>query len=418
MMDIQLSHRRFKISKEQLFKDIYRAYKDARKHKRGRLYQLEFEYALEENLIALCDELIAATYKPLPSSCFIIHEPKMREIFAANFKDRIVHHLFYNYTHLLFERTFVHDSYSCIKKRGTHYGISRLRHHIRSVSAGYSKPCYILKVDVKGYFMSIDRSKLLDICRMTFAKMKNRNSGMSGLKWCEIMDFSFIDYLLETIVCSDPVENCIVKGREEEWNLLPPEKSLFQSAYGCGLPIGNLSSQLFSNIYLNVLDNYIKRELKCKHYGRYVDDAYIVSNDRKILKSIIPSIDKFLKSRLGLSLHHNKVRIYDAYQGVEFLGAYIKPHRVYISSRSLKRIKHNMANLHRMGVQRMQASLNSCLGVLSHYDCFCLRRVMLGNLGNLNSVGRFNSDWLVFRPFKSCQRNIVCDSKNSSSNLF
>ena len=122
--------RHFSVTKEQLLTDLYRAYKCARRNKRGRAYQLKFEYNLEENLVTLRDELMTATYKPLSSTCFIIHDPKMREVFAANFRDRIVHHLFYNYTHILFERSFIHDSYSCIKERGTHFGIKRLKHHI------------------------------------------------------------------------------------------------------------------------------------------------------------------------------------------------------------------------------------------------------------------------------------------------
>lgn len=120
------------MTKQELLTDIIRAYKDARLHKRNMCYQLEFEYNLEANLHKLCDELWARTYKPRPSTCFIIHDPKMREVFAADFRDRIVHHLFYNYTYKTYERTFIADSYSCIKDRGTHYGIGRLRHHILS----------------------------------------------------------------------------------------------------------------------------------------------------------------------------------------------------------------------------------------------------------------------------------------------
>lgn len=121
------SVRHFSITKEQLLLDICQAYRDARRHKRKRAYQLKFEFNLEDNLVNLRDELYAGTYRPGPSSCFIIHEPKMREVFAAEFRDRIVHHLFYNYTHRIFERTFIYDSYSCIEGRGTHFGIDRLR---------------------------------------------------------------------------------------------------------------------------------------------------------------------------------------------------------------------------------------------------------------------------------------------------
>lgn len=134
--------RNFSINKDELLSDLYAAYRDARKHKRWKRTQLSFEFNLEENLIDLRDELLEGRYIPSRSSCFIIHDPKMREVFAAQFRDRIVHHLFYNYVHKFFEKQFVYDSYSCIPGRGTHFGVNRLLHHIRSVSQGYSHPCY------------------------------------------------------------------------------------------------------------------------------------------------------------------------------------------------------------------------------------------------------------------------------------
>lgn len=396
MEGIVCRRRHFSISPEQLLLDLYRAYKDARKHKRGRKYQLEFEYNLESNLVALRDELFAGVYRPLPSTCFIIHEPKMREVFAADFRDRIVHHLFYNYTHELFERTFVHDCYSCIKGRGTHFGIERLKHHIRSVSAGYSAPCFVLKIDVKGYFMNINRETLIDICRRTLEK-----SRCKALCNVEIqaapLDYGFVDYLLETIIGCDPVENCVVRGQLSDWDNLPAEKSLFGSKTNCGLPIGNLSSQLFSNIYMNVFDQYMKRSLGCKHYGRYVDDAYVVSGSAEFLKSIIPAIDAFLRNSLGLALNLNKVRVYDICYGVEFLGAYLKPFRTYVSAGSLKRIKKKIGSCRkRMDYKYVHASANSFLGVLSHYNSFCLRRVLFGNVPHCRKYGRFSGDWLKF----------------------
>ena len=390
-------NRHFKISQEELLVDLYRAYKDARKHKRGRKYQLEFEYNLEDRLVELRDELIAGKYTPLASTCFIIHEPKMREVFAADFRDRIVHHLFYNYTHLLFERTFIYDSYSCIKNRGTHFGINRLKHHIRSVSFGYSKPCYVLKIDIKGYFMSICRDVLFKICQRTLDKMRFRASGKTSVVWDDILDFDFIYYLLEIMIFTDPLKNCLMIGRKDDWNGLPAEKSLFGSTPGYGLPIGNLSSQLFSNVYLNCLDQYIKRELGCRHYGRYVDDAYIVADDCNYLISLIPKIESFLSSELYLSLHPYKVRVYNAYHGVEFLGAYVKPFRTYISSSSLRRIKKSIMECNKMSREYMQASLNSSLGVLSHYNSFYLRRVLCGLSEKLIHRGSFSNDWLTFK---------------------
>ena len=381
------SVRHFSITKEQLLLDICQAYRDARRHKRKRAYQLKFEFNLEDNLVNLRDELYAGTYRPGPSSCFIIHEPKMREVFAAEFRDRIVHHLFYNYTHRIFERTFIYDSYSCIEGRGTHFGIDRLRHHIVSESAGYTRPCYVLRIDISGYFMSIDRKILLQLCREILLKKKS-----------ELADYEFTDYLLETIVCANPVENCRLIGKWDEWKNLPQEKSLFFSSSDCGLPIGNLSSQLFSNVYLNKLDQYVKRVLKCRHYGRYVDDVYVVSEDGDYLKSLIPAISDYLGKQLKLRIHPAKTRVFNAYYGVEFLGAYIKPFRTYVSSSSLVRIKRGLAPYRQEDIRYIVSSVNSYLGVLSHYDTYCLRRVLLGYLSGLNRLGSFSLDWLVFTP--------------------
>lgn len=379
----------FSISKEQLLQDLYNAYKEARRHKRNKLYQLNFEYSLEENLIKLRDDLFDRKYIPLPSSCFIIHDPKMREVFAADFRDRIVHHLFYHYTYKLFESTFIYDSYSCIKGRGTHFGIERLKHHIRSESLGYSRECYVLKIDIRGYFMSIDRGRLMDICIHSIKRSK----------FARGLDLSLLYYLLDVIINTNPVVNCRIIGSADDWKGLPREKSLFFSKPGCGLPIGNLSSQLFSNVYLNLLDQFMKRELKCKHYGRYVDDAYVVSSDKNFLKSLIPKISEFLSEELSLQIHPTKTRIYNAYCGFEFLGAYIKPFRTYISSSSLKRIKHKLLNPSYQSIGQVECSVNSFLGVFSHYNSYFLRRELLGYKSPLKTYGRFSDDYLRFIPY-------------------
>lgn len=371
------------MTKQELLTDIICAYKDARLHKRNMCYQLEFEYNLEANLHKLCDELWARTYKPRPSTCFIIHDPKMREVFAADFRDRIVHHLFYNYTYKTYERTFIADSYSCIKDRGTHYGIGRLRHHILSESHGYQRECYVLKIDIKGYFMHINRKKLWQLC--------NRR----------IHPDSFEVYLLDVILNLDPLDGCIILGNRNDWNSLPDDKSLFKAAPDCGLPIGNLSSQLFSNVYLNEFDQYCKRVLKARHYGRYVDDAYFVSHDRAWLKSIIPQIRQFLLSELGLELNERKLQITNVQHGVEFLGAFVKPYRTYPSTSSWKRMKKKVriavADKHLSG-KELQAKVNSHLGVMSHYDCYDMRRVFFGYESGLTERGWFDKGILRFYP--------------------
>lgn len=165
-----------------------------------------------------------------------------------------------------------------------------------------------------------------------------------------------------------------------------------------GLPIGNLPSQLFSNVYLNKLGQYVKRVLKCRHYGRYVDDVYIVSEDGDYLKSLIPAISDYLGKQLKLRIHPAKTRVFNAYYGVEFLDTYIKPFRTYVSSSSLVRIKRGLASYRQENIRYVVSSVNSYLGVLSHYDTCCLRWVLLGYLSGLNRLGSFSLDWFVFTP--------------------
>ncbi len=235
--------------------DLYYAFQCAKKHKSSKEYVKVFEKNLHKNLIELRDEIYERKYKPQPSVCFIITDPKKREIFAANFRDRIVHHLYYNYTYDLFNRTFIEDSYSCRKGKGTHYGMGRLEKHIRQESENYSKETYVLKMDIKGYFIHINRLLLLSIVNNTFDRMKYRKvSKYSKFIYDNVLDFDMLKYLSKEIILLNPIENCIIRSRKCEWNTLDKSKSLFYSDEYCGLPIGNLTSQLFSNVYLNVLD--------------------------------------------------------------------------------------------------------------------------------------------------------------------
>ena len=153
---------------------------------------------------------------------------------------------------------------------------------------------------------------------------------------------------------------------------------------------------LFYNYTYKVFDQYVKRKLKCRHYGRYVDDAYIVSADREYLNNLIPEISSFLKEELGLKVHPYKTRIFDASHGVEFLGAYIKPFRTYISSSTLKRIKKKLIGINVQDKKYLQSSINSFLGVFSHYESYCLRRVLFGNNERLKKEGNFDGSCLRF----------------------
>ncbi len=363
----------------QLLVDLHTAYLDARRHKRNRKYQLDFEQNMEQNLRTLADELISHTYVPEPSMCFIINDPKKREVFAASFRDRIVHHLYYNYTHKLFERNFIADSYSCIKRRGTHYGIKRLEQHIRQESLNYTEKAYILKMDISGYFMHINRRILLNIVNHRLDKMRYHYiSNADTETWNDILDFDFIKYLGELIIMLNPITNCRFRGKKCDWDSLPRNRSLFHSPDGCGLPIGNLTSQLFSNVYLGEFDDYMKRTLTVKRYGRYVDDFYIVSNDKDYLRWLIPKIKDYLYLRLGLSINDCKTQICDSNHGVGFLGVYFKPFRRYIHNDSLQRIKSKIPHLSRIHApEQMRSVVSSYLGVLSHCASYKIRRRIL-----------------------------------------
>ncbi|MBO7438625.1 MAG: RNA-directed DNA polymerase, partial [Bacteroidales bacterium] len=380
------------LSPTQLLIDLHTAYLDARRHKRSRPYPQDFEKDMAVNLREMADMLYNRQYQPGRSICFVIEDPKKREVFAADFRDRIVHHLYYNYTHELFERTFIADSYSCIKKRGTHYGISRLQKYIRQESLNYTEHCHILKMDISGYFMHIDRNILLSIVLKKLAKMRHHKISVNGKeKWDDVLDFDFIRYLSQIIITLNPTTNCIFRGSRSDWDSLPYNRSLFNSPDGCGLPIGNLTSQLFSNVYLGEFDDYIKRTLKVRRYGRYVDDFYIVSNDKDYLLSLIPKIEDFLSRRLHLSVNTGKTQICDSHRGVGFLGAYLKPFRRYIHNDSLTHIMSKIPRLSRIhDPEQMRSIVSSYLGVLSHCASYHIRRRIFLPLNHVWRFGYFD----------------------------
>lgn len=396
-----------KLTRQQLLLDLYVAYYDARRHKALRSYVRHWEENLRENMEMLCDDLYQGTYRPLPSKCFIIDYPKKREIFAAMFRDRIVHHLYFNYTHQLFERTFIQDSYSCIKGRGTHYGIQRVTDFCRKESQNWQRPCYAMHLDIRGYFMHIVRKRLLEIAVGNIRKMAtHRISKQSDKIWYDVLDVDFLCWLTEVIVLLDPRQNCIVIGDATDWIGLDPAKSMLHLMEGLGLPIGNLTSQLFSNVYMNPFDQFAKRVLKCKYYGRYVDDGIIVSHDKEWLLSLVPQIQSFLKSELGLDLHMGKLQITEVHKGVEFLGAFIKPYRTYVSRRTLERVEKKLLLLDFSKPAKILRSVNSYLGIFQHTASYNIRRRLFMRTEYLK-IGVFNADMtkitdkhLFYKSFK------------------
>jgi len=362
---------------KKIIRKLFEAYYDARKNKRKTISQLKFEIEYERKLFQLGKEICNMTYVIGQSICFICFKPLKREIFAADFRDRIIHHLIFNYSNQIFEKSFIYDSYSCRIGKGTHFGIERLKHFIRSCSKNYKDDCYILKLDIKGYFMSIDKNIL-------YKKIEDKIKTEKKKLDCDVDWFLS---LLYQVIFHNPVQNCVIRGKKENWKGLPKSKSLFFTKKDTGLPIGNLTSQLFGNVYLDDFDHFVKNTLKCAYYGRYVDDIVIVHKDKEYLKSIIPQISQYLKEELSLEIHPKKIYLQSFQNGVSFLGSYIKPYRVCIH----RRIKGNFYQkikqwnigsndkTESLGIhkQKFVASVNSYLGMMCHFNSYTLRNKIL-----------------------------------------
>lgn len=256
-----------------LLYDLFQAYYDAQRNKRSTVNVMAFEIDYETKLFDLYKEIKSGKYKISRSVCFISFDPVRREVFAADFRDRIIHHLIYNYINSYFERLFINDSYSCRVGKGTSYGIKRADHFIRSCSRNYKKDCYILKMDISGYFMSMDRNVLYQKIERTLNRFR------ADIKF----DFDLVLRLIRKIIFHNPTKNCVIRGTKDDWVGLPRSKSLFFAGKDKGFPIGNLTSQLFGNVYLNDFDHFIKYKLGFKHYGRYVDDFLSFIRTRNIL---------------------------------------------------------------------------------------------------------------------------------------
>lgn len=370
---------------DKLLLDLFEAYYDARRNKRNTHSQLKFELDMEHNLIELYDEIRERRYQPHPCTCFIIEDPVKREVFASDFRDRVVHHLYYNYVSPMFERMFIFDSYSCRKGKGTLFGIERLEHHIRSCSRNYRRETYVLKLDITGYFMSIERERLKREVLAMLEKCWKRKATKRST-YAQLLNRELIEYLTEVIISRNPLQGCKIRGSERDWEGLPQTKSLRYAPEGFGLPIGDLTSQLFSNVYLNRLDWYVKRDLGFEHYGRYVDDFYIVDTDKERLQKAIEQIREFLKQELGLTLHPKKIVLRRVEDGVEFLGAIVRPYYRHVTKRTTRKFNRRweeweyvcrQEHLSEEEREKMFRSMNSYLGYFQHYP---LKRLLKGKV--------------------------------------
>ena len=341
------------------FEGLYRAYLEARRGKRQRNEVLEFTTSLEENIIQLQNELLWKEYKVSPYRQFYVHEPKKRLIMALPFRDRVVQWSIYRILNPYFDRRFIKDSYACRVGYGSHKSIKRLQYWLRQMDR-QNKRIYVLKLDIAKYFYRVDHDILMGILKR---QIKDKD-----LLW-----------LLETII------------RCEHTNFgLNLENKGFTGRMikHVGMPIGNLTSQMFANLYLNELDQFVKHELRARHYLRYMDDSMIVHHDKSFLWHAKSEIERFLDENLNLELN-GKTTIRTANQGVEWVGYRVWPTHIKIRKSTARRMKARLKQLKKLWktgkvtFEEVDASVQSYMGLLKHCNSYRLRKAVF--------------DWFVLR---------------------
>ncbi|NYT38912.1 RNA-directed DNA polymerase [Allopusillimonas soli] len=325
------------------FPELVQAYFDCRRHKRTTDSALRFEQRLEQNLSALHEQLLDGSYRPGKSICFVITRPKPREVWAAQFRDRIVHHLLYNRIAARFQARFIADSCACIPGRGTLYAAKRLEAKIRSQTQNWSRAGYFLKADLANFFVSIDK-------RLVWFRL------------AELIPEDWWRNLAALILFHDPRENVEVRGSKALLKTVPRHKRLMEAPEYHGLPIGNLSSQFFANVLLDSLDQHVKHHVRARHYVRYVDDIVLLSESPGWLLGALDSIERHLPG-LGLALNPRKTVIQPIARGVDFAGYVIKPWRREVRRRS---VRTALARMETVPPEQTLATANSYMGLMRH----------------------------------------------------
>lgn len=285
------------------YENLELAFKKARKKKTTKSYVVAFEKDLEKNLLALRNELLFHIYKPRPLKTFILRDPKTRKISKSAFRDRIVHHALYNVIGTIFEKKFIYDSYANQLGKGTKNAIKRFDYFKRKISKNNTRLIFVLKGDIKQYFENVDHTILLSIIEKQITDKR--------LLW------------LIRIILSN--YNTKIHGK--------------------GMPLGNLTSQFFANVYLNGLDQYVKHKLKIKYYVRYVDDFVILHRSKKALAAYKQNIHNFLREQLHIKLHPEKSRVFPFNKGITFLGFKIFYYHKLIKKRNLRKFSNKLKSL-------------------------------------------------------------------------
>lgn len=312
---------------------LFLAWEEFRTGKSGKRDVQVFARSLEDNLFSLHETLACKTYRHGRYEAFWVHDPKRRHIHKAPVVDRVVHHLLYTYLYDLFDPTFIHDSYSCRLGKGTHKGVERLVAFTRKVSENYTGPCWALQFDIRRFFASADHEILKRLLRR------------------KIQDETIL-WLLDEVIDSFHSE----------------------MGHGKGIPLGNLTSQVFANIYLHELDCFMKHTLKVHWYIRYADDGVVVSPSKKQLEELIKLIEDFLHTKLALELHPRKLTIRKLSWGIDFLGYIVLPHYILPRTKTKRRLlKRIRAVGHNESAYQM---VQSYLGYLSHAQTYRLKTLV------------------------------------------
>ena len=367
------------------FEELYEAYQLCLKNKKRKIGTYNFvNENLCKNLIDLLDKLNNREYYPQPSNCYIITDPALREIYAAQFCDRVVQHFYMKEVQKLLENELIEGCCSCRVGKGNDYALKLLKKYLEETSKKGTRDCYFLKIDLSGYFMSINRKQVSD---KFYELIKSQYKGKHR---------QLLLYLTPIIFENNPAIDCIQKCNERMIRKVPERRKMNpNSEYG--MAIGNLTSQAGSNLNLNDFDNYVVRELKLEKYVRYVDDIVIVSEDKKKLFEVLPLIYQKLKETNQI-INKTKTKIDTAYHGVHFLGkisypyGYQKPKKTTIirTYRKARDIKYK-------SIENLVAKANSQIGVLKNYNC----RKLILNYSELlkiktDKILAFNKEKMVF----------------------
>lgn len=338
-MKIQLTHTYENIISVENLLDAWKEFEKGKKNKKD---VQEFFLHLMDNIFALHDDLLNHTYNHDSYQAFKINDPKPRDIHKASVRDRLLHHAIYRKLYHFFDKTFINDSYSCRNDKGTHKAINKFRTYTNIVSQNNTKTCWVLKCDIKKFFASIDHEILLDILGK---------------------------YILDEDILS-LLENIISSFSTSPHHLLTKERG----NTSVGLPLGNLTSQLFVNIYMNKFDQFVKHKMKVKYYIRYADDFVFLSESKNQLDSYIPIIESFLWKELKLKMHPDKVFIKTLSSGVDFLGIVNFPNHRILRTKTKKRMLRKMKNKkqnrenHLCTEEHLRQSMQSYYGMLTHYN--------------------------------------------------